>query len=114
MHRLALGLALAASCRAATEHAPCGSVALRFETVARGELESATIDPSLRADVLAELPAMRDSLAGLCRDGAWPAAVRDCMARAQTRAAIETCESALGDAPRAALDRVMHRETGPR
>lgn len=104
MRRVALLLVLAA-CRAkAGDGAPCSTVAGRFFTLARADLEHAQVEPRLRRDVLDQLPAMRDALAQVCTDGTWSAAVRDCMVKAEDHVALEACERQLTDAQRAALD----------
>ena len=99
-------LLLVAACHGkAGDGPPCSTVAARFFTIARTDLASASLDPEMRRGVEAQLPAMRDSLAQLCGDDAWPATVRDCMVRAGDHVALAACELRLTDAQRAALDR---------
>ncbi|MDB4952876.1 MAG: hypothetical protein JWO36_445 [Myxococcales bacterium] len=106
-----------AGCRAkSSEGAPCGTVAGRFFTIAREELSRATVDPATRRAVTDQLPAMRDSLAQACVDGAWPPAIRDCLVNAATHVAFEACERQLTEAQRRVLETSVdhpQRETSP-
>jgi hypothetical protein len=96
---------LLAGCRAkAGDGAPCSTVAGRFYTLARADLDRAQVEARLRRDVLDQLPAMRDALDQVCVDGKWSGAVRDCMVKAEDHVALEACERQLTDAQRAALD----------
>ncbi len=111
MRRLALVVLLAA-CRAkAGDGPPCATVAGRFFTLAHADLDRAQLDDTLRRAVADQLPAMRDALDQICSEGKWPAAVRDCMTRAEDRTALEACERQLTDEQRAALDRGTRGET---
>ncbi len=105
-------LVLLAGCRAkAGDGAPCSTVAGRFYTLARTDLDRAQVEPGLRRDVLDQLPAMRDALGQICVEGTWSAAVRDCMVKAEDHVALEACERQLTDAQRAALDGATRGET---
>jgi hypothetical protein len=105
-------LALLAACRAKSgDGAPCSTVAGRFFTLARADLDKQQVDDTLRRQVLAQLPAMRDALDQACGEGAWSAAVRDCMVKADDHVALEACERQLTDAQRAALDGAARGET---
>lgn len=94
-----------------TEAAPCGAVAARLFAIATDDLQTAKVEPGPRRMVADQLPAMRDSLAQLCTDGAWSAAVRNCMANAADHAAFQTCQQQLTDAQRSALDRAAQGKT---
>ena len=100
-----LVFALVLACHAPRAGAPCEVVADRFFVRGVAELENASLDDALRRAAAARLPALRDALAAACRDGDWPAAVRDCLAAAGDRAAFQTCAGQLTDDQRAALDR---------
>ncbi|MGE5183826.1 MAG: hypothetical protein ACM31C_17270 [Acidobacteriota bacterium] len=111
MRRIVLLVALAACRTKAGDSPPCATVAGRFFTLAHADLDRAHVDDTLRRQVADQLPAMRDSLDHICSEGAWPAAVRDCMVEAEDRTALEACEQKLTDEQRAALDRGTRGET---
>ncbi|MEO6777664.1 MAG: hypothetical protein ABI467_32360 [Kofleriaceae bacterium] len=102
---LAAGLAAVAACRTKPEAPPCGTVAGQFFRLASEDLGSASVDDRTRRAVADQLPAMRDSLAIACSDGAWSAAVRTCMVNAPNHAAFQTCEQQLTPDQHVALDR---------
>ena len=91
---------------------PCGTVAGQFYTLATEQLEAATVEPATRRAVVEQLPAMRDTLAVACTNGAWSAAARTCMVAARDHAAFQACEHHLTDDQRAALDRAARGEPG--
>jgi len=106
MPRLILAVLLAAGCRGgATTGATCETVAGAFQTMAKSELAAAKVDDATRRAVADQIPAMRDALVAVCKDGAWSAQVRDCMAKAPDHAALQACESALTDEQRRAIDK---------
>jgi hypothetical protein len=114
MHRLSLLVVLvaAAGCgRKAKGDAPCGTVAARLFTIANDDLAKATVEPATRRTVADQLPAMRDALTQICTDGAWSAAVRNCMANAADHAAFAACQQQLTDDQRRGLDRASRGDT---
>jgi hypothetical protein len=112
MRRVVLALLVVCACRGkATEGAPCSGVANRLFLIAQEDLAKATVDAKTRRAVLDQLPAMRDALNQHCTDGAWSAAVRDCLVAARDRTAFEACEAQLTDAQRRALETVTDGET---
>lgn len=104
MRRFAL-LILIGACRARPGAPTCEAVAGQFYALARADLGSATVDPGTHRAVSEQLPAMRDALRDACKDGAWSADVRSCMATARDHAAMQSCEQKLSDAQRAALEK---------
>ena len=100
------------ACRRAPEPPPCATVALQFYTLASEQLEAATVEPATRRAVVEQLPAMRDTLALACTNGAWSVVARTCMVAAQDHAAFQACEHHLTDDQRAALDRAARGEPG--
>jgi hypothetical protein len=113
--RLALLVLLVACHARASDGPPCSAVAGSFFLIARGELEHAAVPDDVRRAVTEQLPAMRDSLAQLCTDGAWSAAARQCVVQAADHAALQACEAQLTADQRAALDdaqRSARPETG--
>jgi len=70
------------------------------------DLKNAKVDEATARAVTDQLPAMRDALAQACTDGAWSAATRGCLVRANDHAGIEACEQQLTDEQRRDLDRV--------
>jgi hypothetical protein len=56
---------------------------------------------------------MRDSLATACSDSQWTEQVRRCLHAAGDHVGLETCEQALTEAQRRALDRAARGETDP-
>ena len=101
--RILLVLALVA-CRGGGDGPPCSAVGGNFFVIAHGELEHAQVDDQIRRAVTEQLPAMRDSLAQLCTDGAWARAARECMVHAADHAGLQVCEAQLTADQRAALD----------
>ena len=95
---------VAAACHKKSDAPPCGTVAGQFFKLASDDLGSASVDDQTRRAVADQLPAMRDSLAIACSDGAWSAAVRTCMVGAPDHAAFQACERQLTDDQRKALD----------
>lgn len=112
MRRVVILLIVAAACRAKADGPPCGAVAGRFFTIARADLGNATIEPVTRRAVSDQLPAMRDSLASACSDGAWSTAVRTCMVNASDHVALQA-EQTLSDDQRRGLDRAARGDTSP-
>ena len=111
MHRLVVVALLAGGCRGgAGAGASCGQVGATFQAMAGAELGAATVDDATRRAVADQIPAMRDALVGVCKDGAWSAQVRDCMAKAPDHVALQACESALTDDQRRAIDKATHGE----
>ena len=117
MARLALAAALAVllaggACRRDPDAAPsCGAVAAHFMKVAQDDLDRAAVDAAARRAVLAQLPAMRDALAAACADTRWTEQVRRCLHAAGDHVGFETCQQALTEAQRRALDRAARGET---
>ncbi len=112
MRMLLAALAIAAGCRGkASDGAPCPGVGNRLFAIAQEDLATAKVDPEIRRHVLDQLPAMRDALAQACTDGAWSAAVRNCLVDARDHAAFEACERQLTDDQRRALDAAARGET---
>jgi hypothetical protein len=118
MRRWSLILALAASSagcsRKLKDEAPCGTVAARLFTIAIDDLEKAAVEPAMRRMVADQLPAMRDALVQICSDGAWSAAVRNCMASAVDHAAFQVCQQQLSESQRRTLDEAAHGKTSSR
>lgn len=104
---LAVALVLGAGCRGGARDPgpPCSAVAARFLDIARHDLDQAKVDDATRRAVTDQLPAMRDSLAQACSDGAWTAAVRSCLVAARDHVGFEACEQQLTDEQRRDLDR---------
>ena len=101
----AIVIALAAGCGRAGDGASCGEVSGRFFKLASDSLATATVDDLTRRQVRDQLPAMRDALDLACKDGKWERPVRDCIAKAADHIEIDSCERALTDAQRTALER---------
>lgn len=117
MHRilvLAVVAVVATACHAKSAAPPCGTVAGQFFKLASDDLGSAAVDDSTRRAVADQLPAMRDSLAIACSDGAWSPAVRTCMVAAPDHAAFQACEQQLTDDQRKALDHAADGKQSPR
>jgi hypothetical protein len=123
MRALGIALGLAAACRgpARDPGPPCSAVGARFLDIARTDLARAggsgqagpnAIDPATRRAVEDQLPAMRDSLAQMCADGRWSAAVRGCLVAAGDHVGFEACEQQLTDDQRRDLDRANRGATG--
>jgi hypothetical protein len=85
---------------------PCSAVAAKFLEIAKYDLKTAKVDEATARAVTDQLPAMRDALAQACTEGAWSAATRGCLVRANDHAGVETCEQQLTDEQRRDLDRV--------
>ena len=116
MRRFALivSIAAAAGCHASGGAPACEAVAGRFYALATGELATApAVDPATARAVSDQLPAMRDALKDSCKDNAWSAEVRTCMAGAADHAAMQACETQLTAAQRAALESASHGEAAP-
>jgi hypothetical protein len=111
---LVLAVVAVTACHAKSEAPPCGTVAGQFFKLASDDLGSASVDDSTRRAVLDLLPAMRDSLAIACTDGAWSPAVRTCMVSAPDHAAFQACEHQLTDDQRKALDHAADGKQAPR
>jgi hypothetical protein len=104
---------VATACHAKSDAPPCGTVAGQFFKLASDDLGSASVDDSSRRAVADQLPAMRDSLAIACSDGAWSPAVRTCMVSAPDHAAFQACEHQLTDDQRKALDHAADGKQRP-
>ena len=112
MRSLILAVLLAGGCRGgAASGATCESVAGAFQTMAKSELAAAKVDDATRRAVADQIPAMRDSLVAVCKDGAWSAQVRDCMAKAPDHTVLQACESGLTDDQRRAIDKATRGES---
>ncbi len=107
-----LALVLLAACHGGGARDSCESVAANFQTLARGELDAAKVDDATRRAVADQIPAMRDSLVGVCKDGKWSTQVRECMAKAADHVALQACEAALTDDQRRAIDKAASGQTG--
>jgi hypothetical protein len=111
---VAIGILMTAGChRKTAEDAPCATVASRMFTLARADLETATVDPATRRAVADQLPAMRDSLTQICADGKWSTQVRNCMVNAPDHVALQACQQQLTDEQRRALDRAARGPAKP-
>jgi len=118
MARLALAaivaLAAAGACRRDPDAAPpCGAVAAKLMHLAGEDLGRSGVDDAARRAVLAQLPAMRDSLAAACTETQWSERVRRCLHAAGDHVAFETCQQELTEAQRRALDRRARDEPDP-
>ena len=111
--RVLVVLIALAGCRAKQEGASCPSVAGRYFAIARDELAAAKPPDDLRREVADQLPAMRDTLQQACEDGAWSAAVRDCMVHAADHVALQACERDLTADQQRGLDRAARGEATP-
>lgn len=103
-------IAAATGCGRDSVGAPsCGTVAAKFLMLATESLDqartSAKLDDAGRRAVLAQLPAMRDSLTTACTDTQWSEQVRRCLHAAADHVGFETCQRALTENQRRALDR---------
>ena len=115
MRCLALAILMSMSaCHGKASAPPCEAVAGQFYLLASDELAKATFDPATQRAVADQLPAMRDELKDACKDSAWSADVRTCLAAARDHAAMQACEQQLSDDQRAALDRAARGEPMPR
>jgi len=114
MRRILVLVVVAAACRAKAEAPPCGTVAGQFFRLANEDLGSASVDDQTRRAVADQLPAMRDSLAIACSDGAWSAAVRTCMVAAPNHTAFQACEQQLTNDQRKALEHAADGEPAAR
>jgi hypothetical protein len=85
------------------EGAACGQVGQKFQTLALADLAAAKADEVTITTVANQIPALRDSLVAFCKDDAWSAQVRDCMAAATDHLALQACEAQLTDDQRKAL-----------
>jgi hypothetical protein len=56
---------------------------------------------------------MRDSLATACADSQWTGEVRSCLRAAHDHVGFETCQQALTETQRRALDRAARGEADP-
>jgi hypothetical protein len=79
--------------------------------LAKDDLEHKGVDDAMRRAVDVQLPAMRDSIAHVCTDSKWTAAVRKCLVDANDRVAFEACEQQLTDSQRQALDKSARGES---
>jgi hypothetical protein len=111
MSSLAILIAFLAACRGAAQDAPCGIAAGRFFTIAKDELATSKVDDATRRAVEDQLPAMRDGLERACKDDAWTATVRNCIANAPDHVALQQCEQQLTETQRRGLDRAARGET---
>ena len=114
MHRRHIlhALLVATGCRGGDGGgASCGQVGATFQAMAGAEVAAAKIDDATRRAVADQLPAMRDALVAVCKDGAWTAQVRDCMARAPDHAALQACEAGLTDDQRRAIDKATRGDS---
>ena len=112
MRGVLLLVLLVAACREPSrEGTPCSAVATRAFALAQGDLGSAAVDPSTRALVERQLPALRDALGQACREGGWSPAVRECMVQAPDHAAFQACAQRLTDDQRRAFDQAARGET---
>lgn len=101
---VALAAAAGACQRASDAAPPCGAVAARFMYLAEQDLSRSGVDEASRRAVLAQLPAMRDSLATACADTQWSERVRRCLHAAGDHVGFETCQQELTEVQRRALD----------
>ena len=108
MPRLYVLLLVAGCHRGASDGATCEAVGGTFQTIARGEIEGAKVDQATYRDVSDQIPAMRDALVAVCKDGGWSAQVRNCMAKAADHPALQACEAGLTDDQRRAIDKAAH------
>ena len=115
VHRLvilhALVVVVAGGCRGGAAGASCGQVGATFQAIAGAEVAVAKIDDATRRAVADQIPAMRDALVAVCKDGAWTAQVRDCMAKAPDHAALQACEAGLTDDQRRAIDKATRGDS---
>jgi hypothetical protein len=102
---------LAGGCHGGADGASCGQVGTAFQAIAGAEVAAAKIDDATRRAVADQIPAMRDALVAVCKDGAWAAQVRDCMAKAPDHAALQSCEAGLTDDQRRAIDKATRGES---
>jgi len=112
MRALVVVIALA-GCRERSAGTPCAAVAGHYYAIARDALAAAKPPDELRRDVADQLPALRDTLQQACEDGAWSAAIRDCMILAPDHAALQTCERDLTEDQQRGLDRAARGEASP-
>jgi hypothetical protein len=98
-------LLVLAACRSNSGAPPCEAVGAKFVSLAKFDLEKATLDDDTRRNITDQLPAMRDSLVNACKDSSWEPAVRTCLVEAIDHTAFETCQRALTTPQR---DRLEH------
>ena len=111
MHRLLVSVVLVCGCRGGGGGASCGQVGAAFQAIAGDEVAAANIDDATRRGVADQIPAMRDALVAVCKDGGWTAQVRDCMAKAADHVALQACEAGLTDDQRRAIDKATRGES---
>lgn len=100
-----------AACKRGGDGAPpCDAVGARFLVLAKDDLEKKQPDEALRRRVEDQLPAMRDSIAFVCTETKWTAAVRTCLVDAKDHAAFEACEQQLTEIQRRDLARAARGE----
>lgn len=92
-----------AGCHRGGDGASCGQVGQQFQNLALNEISTPHVDVVTRDQIYDQLPALRDSLVAFCKDDAWSAQVRDCMAKAETHVALQACEAQLTDDQRKSL-----------
>jgi len=103
--RAAVALAFLAACEGRPDTGPpCEAVAMHFYTSGLVALDARELDGAVRRALLDQLPGWRDELARACREGGWSAAVRNCLANAADRAALDDCTRQLDDDQRAAFE----------
>lgn len=90
---------------------PCGAVAARFVELAKQAVADAKVDDKTSRSVIIQLPAMRDALVEVCKDGKWSAPTRKCLVHASNQSDFETCEQQLTDEQRRDLDRATRGES---
>ena len=100
------------ACHRGGDGASCETVAGAFQAMARSELDAAKVDEATRRAVSEQIPAMRDSLVAVCKDGSWSVQVRDCMAKAADHAALQLCETQLTDDQRRAIAKAARGDVG--
>lgn len=105
-----LVIALGACRRGSPDAPPCGAVGAKFLVLAERALEDKKPDEAMRRALKQQLPAMRDTIVGVCMDSTWSAGVRTCLVNANDHVAFEACEQQLTDAQRRALDRASRGE----
>jgi hypothetical protein len=88
----------------------CEAVGAQFATIARADLTAAKADEATERAVSDQIPALRDSLVAVCKDGKWSQAIRDCLAKAADHPAILACEAGLTDDQRKAIDKASRGE----
>ena len=112
---LALVTTLGPGCKKGSGTASCDAVGARFHAIAESDLaKEKDVGAAERDRVHQLLGPLRDSLEKSCRDNAWSAEARACMAAAADEGAFRGCESRLTGEQRALLEQSSAKGIQPK